>query len=86
MYIFCRSDEEKEDDDDEDDVNDENMDTSETAATRNPDDEFNFDNYENEVERGCKMRFFLCFLTNYSLSSFLMVNLLPVKFKPKWLP
>lgn len=45
------SDEENDDDNDDDDnENDENMDTTETAEprSRNPDDEFNFADYDDE--------------------------------------
>lgn len=50
-FHFC-SDEEKEDDDDDDDgeENDENMETAETSESRprNPDDEYNFADYDDE--------------------------------------
>lgn len=58
---FCSDAENEEGDDDEDEENDENMDTSESVEprSRNPDDEFNFADYDNE---GLLMNFerFLC--------------------------
>lgn len=50
-YILCNSGEENDDDNDEE--NDENMDTAEPAELRprNPDDEFNFADYDNEGKR-----------------------------------
>lgn len=50
IWRFLCSEEENDDDDDNDGEKDDNMDTSEVAATtqRNPDDEFNFADYDNE--------------------------------------
>lgn len=55
MFCILYSDAENEEDDDDDDdadknVNNEDMDTSEAAETRpqNPDDEYNFADYDNE--------------------------------------
>lgn len=47
---MCCSDEENDDDDDDGEENDENMDTTEGAGprSRNPDDEFNFADYDDE--------------------------------------
>lgn len=56
IFDVCSDAENEEDDNDDDEENDENMDTSEAVESRprNPDDEFNFADYDNE---GVLMKF-----------------------------
>lgn len=83
IFDLC-SDAENEDcdnDEDEDEENDENMDTSEShePRPRNPDDEFNFADYDNE---GLLM-IFECIFVRFSSNCFLWFL---YQTKHKWQP